>query len=201
LPPGVDHLRAIGPDLVDLTPTTPVWRVHQLLGPHPTSWDELRRYGPLTSARFDPHPEPPGTRPTGVVYLASDVPTALAEVYQETRVVQRGFRGAQLTAWFPARTLRVLDLTDVWPTRAGTSHSLNSGRKDYTRSWARAVTTAWPDLDGMVYTGMTGRRCWVLYSPASDAFPSAPEFSHPLAAAALGPALAAAARQIGYLLV
>lgn len=161
----------------------------------------MRQHGPLTSARFDPHPEPAGTRSMGIVYVAGDVPTALAEVYQQTRVIQRGFRAAQLTAWFPTRTLRVLDLTDVWPTRAGASHSLNGGCKDYTRSWVRAVITAWPDLDGMVYTGITGRQCWVLYTPAADAFPSAPDFSQPLAAAALGPALASAARQVGYLVV
>lgn len=163
----------------------------------------MRTYGP-TTARFDPHPPPPGeSSGERVLYLALDVHTCLAEVFQRTRVVNRRRRSPYLTGFTGTRPLRLLDLAGTWPTRAGTSQALNSGRTDISRAWARAIRAAFPDLDGLWHPSSmnANQPCLALFAPAVDALPDDPRLSLPLSHPRLAVALADAAARIGYRLL
>ncbi|HEV8055113.1 MAG TPA: RES family NAD+ phosphorylase [Nocardioidaceae bacterium] len=202
LPPSPSQLRRIGVELRPESAHTVFWRVHHTMGSHVVPWNALRRYGPVARCRFDPHEPPARDQAVGVCYLAADVPTALAEFCQLTRTVNVRRKAPHLTGLSVARPLQLLDLTGRWPLRAGASQAINTGRRDVTRAWARAITSAWPDLDGLRHaSSMTGRPCVTLFDPAADALPSEPSFSEPLAHPGLRPWLAAACRDIGYQLL
>lgn len=177
-----------------------LWRLHapQHLD-HPMRWDQLRTFGPLGTSRFDPWLPPPKERaPEGVAYFGRDVPTCLAEVFQETRHVNTSRQGLQLTAFVPTRPLGLLDLRGRWPIQIGASHLLNSGPRRRCRVWAHALRGAYPQADGLVFTGMAGRDCVTLYAPG--VFPEVPDFSRPLNDPALAARVADACTQIGYAL-
>jgi hypothetical protein len=167
----------------DLEDTAPLlWRVHRTAGGHVVGWNELRRYGPLPTMRFDPHPLPLGTHGEGVLYAATDLATALAEVFQGTRIIDLSSNRPRLTAWTPTRPLRLLNSTDKWALRNGGASALASAPRGTGRAWARAIHAAWPDLDGLwTISTMTGQPNVVLWNPAIDSFPAAPAFSRPLA--------------------
>jgi hypothetical protein len=176
--------------------------LHVPVGDNPLRWNQLRSFGPLASARFDPWLPPsndraadPVTRDVG--YFAFDIPSRLAEVFQARRIVDRG-GGVQLSAFTPARQLQLLDLRGGRPIAIGASHLSNSGPKDRCRAWAHAIRCVHPDCDGLMYTGMAGRDCLALYTPPGDVFPARPAFTKVLADPALDPYLASAAEQLGY---
>lgn len=199
-PPTAEELLASDtvPEIVGHT--MPLWRIHFNGSRHPVAWNVLRHYGPVESCRFDPHPPPRSAgQPEGVAYLAADIATALAEVFQETRVIATSRNSPWLSGFTPSRPLRLLDLRGQWPVRAGASHTINTGRKDHCRAWARTIRAAWPELDGLAHSSaMTSTTCVTLFNPAEDAFPDQPEFSAPLTHPELVHRLARAARQIGY---
>jgi len=127
-------------DLVHLGTHQVLWRVHSTSGPCVLPWDGLRHVGP-TTGRWDPQVPPPGTSARGVLYAALDVTTVVAEVFQDTRVVDRVTWSPHLTGWHPARDLTLLDLTGAWPVRQGASHVLTAGRRSVCRPWTRARST------------------------------------------------------------
>lgn len=179
-----------------------LWRLHTPAGDHPLRWNELRGIGPLPSARFDPWLGPPADRAadpvtSGVGYFGLDIPTCLAEVFQSRRLVDRG-AGVQLTAFTPTRQLTLLDLRGGWPITVGASHLINSGPKDRCRAWAHAIRSLYPHCDGLLYTGMAGRDCVVVYAPPGDVFPTQPSFTRLLADPTMDSYVASAAAQIGY---
>jgi hypothetical protein len=198
-PPRTDTLRELGADVVAVAPHTVLWRVQPTNGPHVVAWDELRHFGPVPGGRFDPHRSPPREQREGVQYLAVDLPTALAEHFQATRVVDRRRRAPAVVAWRPTRTLELCDLTGSWPVRVGASHVINTGSRERCQEWARAIRTAFPDLDGLWSTSsMTGEPCVTLFRPARSAFPEAPDLSQLLAHPGITPWLAASCREIGF---
>lgn len=71
---------------------TTLARIYFSGGPHPVRWNEFRHYGP-TNARFDHHvPDGHGdsrTQDRSVLYCGSDALTCLAEVFQQTRRIDR----------------------------------------------------------------------------------------------------------------
>lgn len=189
------HLRSTSAELV-------LWRVHRTSGGHVVPWDQLRYWGPAARTRFDPHEPPPHVQERGVSYAALDVPTALAEVFQLTRVINMGRDAPYLTAWTPVRRLTLLDLTGTWPIQAGASHAINTGRRDHCRAWARAIHTARPDLDGLRHqSSMTGGDAITLFTHAADGFPDHPLLSLPLDHPGLRRHMLAAAAQINYRVV
>lgn len=207
LPPPAGALREIGAptdDLVAVQTETVLWRVHRSGGPHATAWSRLRHYGPVATGRFDPHEPPPAPDQTeGVLYLAVTPRTALAEAYQLTRLLDRHTDAPHLVGLRLARTVQLLDLSRAWPTRAGASQALNSGRRDHARAWARAIRAAFPWLDGVWYPSSMdgGSFCLALWAPAADALPAHPVLSRALADPALADRLAAAAAGLGYRLL
>lgn len=182
------------------------WRLHRVRGRHTTPWNQLRYYGPI-DARFEPQNPPPGIHTErGVWYAAATPRTSFAEVFQRTRSIRLD-PANYLTAARLARDVRLLDITGepergAWATRAGASMALATGRHDYTSAWARAICTAFPDLDGLVYhAALDGGTAIALFHPARDAMPTSPITSRPLADPALAPRLAKVCDEIGYHLV
>ncbi|MHB1534466.1 MAG: RES domain-containing protein [Acidimicrobiales bacterium] len=189
----------ITPDDLRLVGSTVLWRLHRTSGDHVVPWNELRYWGPSALGRFDPHEPPPRDQPRGVSYTALDVPTALAEAFQNRRFVNINRATPYLTAWVPDRSLRLLDLTGYWPIRSGGAATLSSGRRDRSRSWARAIHSAGPDLDGLWHrSSMTGAEMVTLFTHAADSFPDTPAFSAPLNHPGLRSMLLVAAKLIGY---
>jgi len=133
------------------------------------------------------------------MYAAGDVATAVAEVFQLTRRLDVTSGAPYLTGWSPARSLRLLDLTGDWAVRNGAAHALNAAPRPVCRTWARAISAQWPDLDGLLVTStMTGRRAVVLWVSAADSFPDAPGFSRPLTHPDVHRIVTLAAATVGY---
>jgi hypothetical protein len=168
----------------------------------------MRTYGP-TSARFDPHQPPPHEQDRGVLYAAGSFPTALAEFFGATRTIERSRDEPLIASFRLARVLRLLDLLSGWPTRAGASQALSSGRKDVTRMWARAIYEEL-DVDGIIYpSSMSGSRrrrsdpplhglAVALFDRATSAIPAHPSLNMPLSHPGLDAPLGAIAERFGY---
>lgn len=164
-----------------------LWRIHKTRGPYPTAWDDYRNYGPLRGMRWDPHPVgPPKDHPAyAVLYAAYDLHTCLAEVFQAGRRIDTRRAAPYATAWFPARPLRLLDLTGDWPMRMGGAHALLSAPKSTCRNWAHEIATARQNatlpLDGILARStVTGRDMPVLFAPSRAALTAAPAFTSSL---------------------
>ena len=157
--------------------------------------------------RFDPHLPRAGHHDgVGVWYGASGPTPALAEAFQAERTIGR-FRGdSYLTGLRFTRELRLLDLAadsdGAWPTRAGGTFALSTGPRSITQRWARRITQAFPNLDGLRYNSrFAGEPCIALYMPAADAMPPRPVLSLPLTHPGLALRIAKAAQRLGYLVV
>jgi hypothetical protein len=204
----VDLLRP-DEDVTLLHPASRLVRVFTVAGRHPQGWDTFRRTGPLPHARFDPQPPGPRGRPTdapdqGVLYFGLSARTCVAEVFQDTSVVDRKTRRPFLVVARPTRTLRLLDLTGLWPTRAGASQEISSGPRDRTQEWARAIRAAHPDLDGLWYRSSmdSGNPAVCLWDPpAGTGLPAAPDALIQLDHPGLDVPLARICAQLNYTLL
>ncbi|RLV56093.1 RES domain-containing protein [Aeromicrobium phragmitis] len=194
-PPDPEVIASVEPEV--WTSQDVLWRIHATGGEHPSAWNALRNWGPLVTARFDPWSPPPTKHDDAVGYFGWDWATCLAEVFQTTRSIHvEPGRGVLLTGFQPQRSLSLLDLRGEYPVRVGASHLINSGPRHRCRAWAQALRQAHPNLDGMVYTGIAGRSCVVLYT--AEVFPTSPTFSRQLHDPAIAAHVADAAHQIGY---
>jgi hypothetical protein len=202
LPPPAEQLSYQPEHLHQLNTHVVLWRIHRTSGDHVVPWNQLRYWGPSATMRFDPHEPLPHAQDRGVSYTALTVPTALAEVFQQRRVINTRRGTPYLTGWSPARALTLLDLTGMWPIYAGASHVINSGRRDYCRAWARAIHSARPELDGLWHhSSMTGGDAVTLFTHAADSFPARPMLSLPLDHPGLRAHILDAATQINYRVV
>ncbi len=196
-------------DVVRVHPATRLVRVFTVAGRHPQEWDGFRRTGPLPHARFDTHPPGPRGRPTdapneGVLYFGLSARTSVAEVFQDTSVVDRLTRQPFLVVVRPIRPLLLLDLTGLWPTRVGASQEISSGPRARTQEWARAIRTAYPDLDGLWYRSSmdSGNPAVCLWDPpAATALPSTPDALVPLNHPGLDVPLARVCAALNYTLL
>ncbi|MGB3442008.1 MAG: RES family NAD+ phosphorylase [Actinophytocola sp.] len=207
--PSVLHARLrVHEDVVALPTSTRLVRVFVAAGAHHQRWNTFRHTGPLTHARFDPQPPQPdggvATAPDhGVLYFGLSVRTSIAEVFQASSIVDRSTRRPHLAVFAPVRPLRLLDLTGLWPTRAGASQEISSGPKDITQAWARAIRDAFPQLDGLWYRSSmdSGDPAVCLWDPPSgDALPLAPEVLLPLDYPGLDLPLARICESLNYVL-
>lgn len=187
---------------VELEAGTTLWRIHATTGPHVLAWDALRTFGPLSSARFDPHPEPAREQAEAVGYFAQDWATCLAEVFQVNREIRLRRRDAHVTGFELTTTLRLVDLRDTGAVALGASHAINTGPKNVCRRWSQALREAFPEADGLAtVSAMTGRSSTTLFAPAARAFPVRPGLSMPLVHGGLWSRIATAAAEIGYTVV
>lgn len=199
-PPPVPALAAVPPDVVEIAAGTSLWRVYFQAGAHPTTWETFRSWGP-TGSRFDPHEPPPALQPErAVLYAAGDVKTCIAEVFQDYRRVERARDAPALVGFATTRPLRLLDLTGVWPTRAGASGAIATGPHARAQRWARAIFAAYAGIDGMQYrSSMNGRGlCRALWAPAQSALPASPRLHRRLDDPVLYDTLRVACADIGY---
>jgi hypothetical protein len=205
-PPAPEVLAALAPAVRRLPAGTRLWRVYFRGGAHPGRWNQLRTFGP-TTARFDhqvPAPDgEPREQERGIQYAALDGITPLAEVFQDTRVIDRFARSPWLVAYDLAAPLDLLDLTGSWPTRAGASMLLNCGARARAREWSRAFYDAYPQADGLLYGSCmhANRPAVGLWERGHSAIPVHPVFHRALADKTLRLSLRNAAVEIGYLLV
>jgi hypothetical protein len=199
-PPSVSDLRKLGPERHVLPQGALVWRVYFLGGPYPTTWDSMRHFGP-TGSRFDHHDPPPAIHPRkGILYGADAAPTCLAEVFQDSHVIDRGRHQPALAAFRLTQDVSLLDVTGAWPTRAGASMAINTGKRVRAREWSRAIYDAFPTLAGIRYCSSmdANRPALALYERAASAFPPHPLLDLPLSDPGLASILARAAHRFGY---
>lgn len=157
-----------------------LFRVYATAGDHPQDWDELREFGPIPDMRFDPHPSPIGDHPGyGVMYTGLDHVTALAEVYQEEHVIDRGVKGNALVFWEVTRPLELLDLTERWPVRNKGAAAMQMGDKANTSAWAHAIRTQFADqVDGLYHRSSVDNQLMItLFERSRDSFPDRPDFN------------------------
>jgi hypothetical protein len=159
-------------------------------------------FGPLSS-RFDPHLPPPHLQDRGILYGAVQGPTCLAEVFQDTRVIDRTAKDPWLAGFALQRPITLLDLSGSWPTRAGASMAINTGPRPRAQRWSRTIYEAHPAAQGLHYpSSMHGNLAAVaLYERSLPALPPVPVFHRPLRDPALLPVLKRVARDLGYGLV
>jgi RES domain len=178
---------------------TRLWRVYFQGGPHPTFWNSFRGFGP-TRGRFDHHLPPARLQERSILYAASEGPTGLAEVFQDTRILDRTARSPWLVGFDLQHDLQLLDLSGAWPTRAGASMALATGPRPRAQRWSRSIYEAYPEAQGLYYpSSMHGNRPAVaLYERSLSALPPFPIFHRPLADPALLSILSRVATQLGY---
>ena len=198
-PPPVDELRRLATDLHTARAGTLLARIYPRGGAHPTTWRQFRFDGPLPSARFD---HQVASERRGVLYAARDLVTCVAEVFQESRLVDRVGAGRCLAGFRLTRSVRLLDLTGDWATRAGASQALASGPRPRAQAWARTIYEAYPKVEGIWYPSSMhgGRPAVVLFERAESALPSTPDLDVPLSHPGLLPDLVRAAGSLGYLI-
>lgn len=198
-PPELPKLRRR--DVATLAPGTLCWRIYRAGGPHPTTWNEFRRHGPTATGRFDHQPPPPHDDPErSILYVALDVVGALAEAFQGDRLIDRRRRAPWLVGFELAAALEVLDLTRLWPTRAGASQAIASGRRVTAQAWSRVIHREYPELAGLLYRSAMagGSRNVALYERAQPRLAATPTVHVPLSHPGLSLPLARAAARIGY---
>ena len=175
-----DETRLIGVDEV-------WWRVHRTEGAFVPGWNAFRTYGP-------------------VWYGASTPDVALGEAFRVDRTIDRALGRPYLTGLSFIRPLTVLDLAadsvGAWATRVGGTFAISTGPHALTQQWARAIVTAFPDLDGLRYNSrFAGGPCLALFPPAQSAMPARPRLSQPLDHPDLVSHIAAAASRLGYTVI
>jgi RES domain-containing protein len=209
LPPPSRPLPALRPgDVRTLRTGTTLYRIYRTGGRNPSGWNAFRAFGP-TSARFDPQVGPARPQNRHVLYAGGSIPTAVAEYFGTTRVVELTRDRPYLAGFRLERATRLLDMASDWPTRAGASQAISSGPKDVTRLWAQAIFEDY-ELDGIWYpssmTGTTRRSgdpplhgyAAALFTRARTSLPRRPVLNIPLDHPAVVPALAVLAERFGY---
>ncbi len=196
-------LRGVEPIWHELPARTLLWRLYRQGGPHPARWDEFRWFGPVQTARFDHHQLPARVQDRGILYLATHGPTTLAEAFQDTRTIDVWEHEPWLVGFETEVPLRLLDLTGSWPTRAGASMALATGRRDRARRWSQAIFDAYLDATGLWYPSSMGanRPCVAVYERGHAAIPSHPRFHAALGDPKLTVAVHRAAARLNYRVV
>jgi hypothetical protein len=200
-PPPASLPRLRASDIRTLPAGSLCWRVYRAGGDHSAPWNELRQYGPTATGRFDHQEPPPHQDPArAILYVARDATAAVAETFQETRTIDRRRLEPWLVAFELTRDVAALDLTRLWPTRAGASQAIATGRRVTAQAWSRAIYRAYPDVAALVYrSSMAGSSINVaLYERAQASISTSPVIHLPLTHPGLALPLARAASKLGY---
>lgn len=167
--PEYERLREIDPD-IRLMPPSNWFRVYFAGGRFPTLWNKFRYFGPV-DARFDHHETTNEGRPflqnRGILYCSNTVSTCVAEVFQNTRLIDPITDSPYLVSFKTLRTMCVLDLTRTFPLKAGASQVINSGSRDSCKNWSRGFYEAYETVEGLYYrSSLTGDIALALYERA-----------------------------------
>ena len=194
-------LASVHPEVRAIPAGSVIWRVYFRGGRHPTNWRDFRYVGPI-DARFDHHEgDVPTRQERAVLYGAAHPATCLAEVFRKTRVVNRWHNDPWLVGFETQESMRLLDLTGSFPTRAGASMGLMTGSRSVSRTWARAFHDAWPEMEGLYYPSSmrANRPAMVLSERTATAgvMPDSPSLHRSLGDPAILSVLRNAARELG----
>jgi hypothetical protein len=150
--------------------------------------------------RFDHHSSPPRQQAHGILYGGLRVYTCFAEVFQETRTIERSRNRPWLAGFRLTLSFSLLFLMGKWPTKAGASMAINSGRRDRARAWSLRVYEDYPTIEGLYYPSSmdANRPAFSLYERAQNALPARPVFDRALADPALNRAVVEAALLFNY---
>jgi len=150
--------------------------------------------------RFDRHSSPTRQQGRGIIYAGLRVYTCFAEVFQDTRTIERSRNRPWLVGFELTRSVSLLNLTGTWPTKAGASMAINSGRRDRARAWSLRVHQDYPTIEGLYYPSSidSNRPAMALYERAQSALPARPLFHRALADPALNGAVVKAALLFNY---
>jgi hypothetical protein len=179
-PPGVDIVREVTPAVKKLPAGTSLARVYFTGGEYPTRWNEFRHYGP-TAARFDHHLSAargePVSQARSILYCATAADTCLAEVFQETRRINRTRRAPWLAVFVLQTDVHLLDLTGAFPTRVGASMAISTGSRARARDWAKIFYEAYDALQGIYYpSSMNGNQPAVALTDRAEQFDCLPQY-------------------------
>ncbi len=207
-PPGGDALAGVEPVTLVLPAGTMLVRIFFMGGAHPTDWNRFRHFGP-TASRFDHHLPGSGgetdgsVQERGILYAALGeraFPTALAEVFQTGRTIDRHARDPAVAFFRASAPLVLLDLTSAFATRIGASMAINTGPRARARRWARRLYEAYPDAHGIHYPSSmnANQPAAALFERAADAISAEPDLLRPLADPRLTRVVRETAAMIGY---
>ncbi len=199
-------VRGVAPAVKTLAQGACLARVYFTAGDHPTRWNEFRHYGPMLDARFDHHlPDAAGepfVQDRSILYCAAAADTCFAEVFQETRRINRTRRAPWLAIFALRRDLALLDLSGAYPTRVGASMAINTGSRARARGWAKAFYAAHDALQGIYYpSSMNGNEPAVALTDRAErsgCLPEHPDLNRALADDALLDVLKHSAHRLGY---
>ena len=199
-PPPVERLVELGADERAVPAAAALFRIYFRGGNHPGTWNGFRHFGPVPSGRFDHHLGPPRVQARGILYVGWHPRTCLAEVFQAKRRIDVTSRSPLLVGFEAAHDLTLLDLTRLWPTRAGASTAISSGPRVRAQAWARRIYAAYPWLDGVYYGSSMDANapCAALFERAAGAFPPSPRLHRALSDPLLRSILQRAALQLNY---
>ncbi len=126
--------------------------------------------------------------------------TCFAEVFQDTRTIERSRNRPWLVGFALIRPVSLLDLTCTWPTQAGASMAISSGRRDHARAWSVRIYEDYPTIEGLYYPSSmdSNKPSVAFYERAGDAIPTRPLFHRALADPALSGAVVQAALLFKY---
>ena len=141
-----------------------------------------------------------GAHPAGILYGGLRVYTCFAEAFQDTRTIDRSRNRPWLAGFELARNVSLLDLTGTWPTKAGASMAMSSGRRDRARAWSQRGYEDYPTIEGLYYASSmdANQPSVALYERAQNALPARPVFDRALADPALNSAVVKAAVLFNY---
>jgi hypothetical protein len=198
-PPAAEELGRVRPEHRTLRSRSVVARIYSRGGRYPSAWHDFRHVGPVPSARFDHHVD---GEARGVLYGAGALAACVAEMFQGSRVVDRVAHDRCLAVFRIVRSVRLLDLTGDWPTRAGARQATASGPRARAQAWACAIYDAYPAVEGLWYPSSMhgGHPALVLFERAEAAVPNDAEVDVPLSHPGLLPDLVRAADSLGYLI-
>jgi len=181
---------------------TRVWRVYRTAGRHPASWDTFRHFGPVAVGRLDHQAPPPHDDPDrGILYGAVNRgDAAIVEAFQDARLIDRVQDSPWLVALELTRDIAALDLGGRWPTLAGASQAIASGRRDTAQAWSRAIYEDYPTVGTLLYSSAMagGATNLAVYERGRDALPTRPLLNVPLAHPGLEASLNRIAATFGY---
>ncbi len=206
--PSHELLRKLKPAVKLIKPDQLLWRVYFRGGNHPTSWSDFHYFGPL-DGRFDHHqPDKTGNphiQKRGIVYTADIGATCIAEVFQRTRVIDRFRKEPWLVSFNTKNSIKLLDLSGMFATQAGTSMALMTGSRTIARRWAQAFYSAYPNLQGIYYpSSMYGNKPAIALNERAvkaGLLPGQPSFHRALSDNIMLTVIRNTAREIGYRIV
>lgn len=135
------------------------------------------------------------------IYYASDSAAgAIVETFQDSRFIDRLDREPWIVAFELGDDFVGLDLTGAWPTLAGASQAISSGRRDIARAWSRLIWGEYEDLDGLWYPSAMagGAHNLAAFERARPKIPDHPALNLPLAHPGLEADLNRIAATYGY---